>query len=90
MLPVDPSTTGVRVIIPGDDERLIDVATRAIQDEMYVIHNGSRVIVASVILVGWKKLAIRDRDLVKRPKLRLTPGLERHFPVAANDIGTEN
>ena len=87
MLPADPSPTEARVIVPDDDERLIDVAIR---DEMFVIHNGSQVIVCSIIPVGWKKLAIRDRDLVNRPKLRLTPGLERHFPVAANDNGTQN
>jgi hypothetical protein len=90
MLPADPSLTEARIIVPGGEERLVDVATRAIQDDMYVIHNGAMVIVCSILLVGWKKLAIRDRDLAMRPKLRLTPGLERHFPVAANDIGTEN
>ncbi|TXT28122.1 MAG: hypothetical protein FD131_3255 [Rhodocyclaceae bacterium] len=89
MLPADPSTKA-RIIVPGDEERLVDVANKAFRDEMYVIHNGSMVIVCSIILVGWKKLAIRDRDLAKRPKLRLTPALERHFPVAANDVGTEN
>jgi hypothetical protein len=66
------------------------VATQAIRDEMFVIHNGARVIVCSIIPVGWKKLAIRDRDLANRPKLRLTPSLERHFLVAANDNGTQN
>lgn len=90
MLPADPSPNEARVIVPGDEERLIDVATRAMQDEMFVIHNGSRVIVCSIIPVGWKKLAIRDRDLANRPKLRLTPSLERHFLVAANDNGTQN
>lgn len=85
MLPAE-----ARVIVPDDDERLIDVATRAIRDEMFVIHNGSRIIVCSIIPVGWKKLAIRNKDLMPPPKHRLTPGLERHFPVAANDNGANN
>lgn len=90
MLPADLSLTKARIIVPGDEERLVDVTNKAFRDEMYVIHNGAMVIVCSIIPVGWKKLAILDRDLAKRPKLRLTPGLERHFPVAANDVGTEN
>ena len=76
MLPADPSPNEARVIVPGDEERLIDVATRAIRDEMFVIHNGARVIVCSIIPVGWKKLAIRDKSMENRPKLRLPPSLE--------------
>mgnify|MGYP003392493236 CR=1 FL=1 len=76
MLPADPSPNEARVIVPGDEERLIDVATRAIRDEMFVIHNGARVIVCSIIPVGWKKLAIRDKSMANRPKLRLPPSLE--------------
>ncbi len=55
MLPADPSPNEARVIVPGDEERLIDVATRAMQDEMYVIHNGARVIVCSIISGGLEK-----------------------------------
>ena len=69
MLPADPSPTEARVIVPDDDERLIDVAIR---DEMFVIHNGSQVIVCSIIPVGWKKLAIRAAPdgLVGDPSVR--------------------
>ena len=72
MLPADPSPTEARVIVPDDDERLIDVATRAIRDEMFVIHNGSQVIVCSIIPVGGKKLAIRAAPdgLVGDPSVR--------------------
>ena len=57
---------GVRVIVPGDDERLIDVVRRAKENGMYVLHDNSQIIVCSVIPVGWRKLGVNVEGHAKQ------------------------
>ena len=68
MLPVEVHDPAIRVIIPSGEDRLYDVAERALADQMYVIHNGSTVLVCSIIPAGWKKLAVKDKTLRKSPQ----------------------
>ena len=68
MLPVEVHDPAIRVIIPSGEDRLYDVAEKALADQMYVIHNGSTVLVCSIIPAGWKKLAVKDKTLRKSPQ----------------------
>lgn len=61
MLPVEIRDPTIRVIIPSGEDRLFDVAEKAVADQMYVIHNGSTVLVCSIIPAGWKKMAVKDK-----------------------------
>lgn len=61
MLPVEIRDPAIRVIIPSGEDRLFDVAEKAVADQMYVIHNGSTVLVCSIIPAGWKKMAVKDK-----------------------------
>lgn len=62
MLPAEINDPAITIIIPSGEDRLCDVATKAIADQMYVIHNGATVIVCSIIPVGWRKLAVKDKS----------------------------
>lgn len=68
MLPAEVHDPAIIVIIPNGEERLFDVAKKAVADQMYVIHNGSTVLVCSIIPAGWKKLAVKDKSITKIPK----------------------
>ena len=69
MLPVEVHDPAIRVIIPSGEDRLYDVAEKALADQMYVIHNGSTVLVCSIIPAGWKKLAVKDKTPKKPPQI---------------------
>ena len=66
MLPAEVRDPAIKVIIPNGEERLFDVAEKAVADQMYVIHNGSTVLVCSIIPAGWKRLAVKDKS-INRP-----------------------
>lgn len=59
-----PLPASVRVVIPDGEALLVDVAEMADRAEMVVIHNGSRVIVASAIPAGWRRLGINQRRAI--------------------------
>lgn len=67
MLPAEVHDPAIVVIIPNGEERLFDVARKAVADQMYVIHNGSTVLVCSIIPAGWKKLAVKDKSSCRTP-----------------------
>lgn len=71
---------GVRFLIPNGEDRLYDVAQRAVAEQMHVIHNGSTIMVCSVIPAGWKKLAVKE-------KTRKLPDGEVHFCAYPGDLG---
>jgi hypothetical protein len=60
----------IRMFIPLSNERLFDVATKAVAQSMHLVSNGSQVIACSVIAcsvipVGWKKMAVKERQAVE-------------------------
>jgi hypothetical protein len=68
----------IRMIIPLPDERLFDVATKAVAQSMHLVSNGSQVIACSVIPVGWKKIAVKERPAVEATFL---PAISRDEPA---------
>ena len=66
----------VCVIVPGDDERLIDVVRRAKENGMYVLHDNSQIIVCSVIPVGWRKLGVNVEGHMKQLPACAPPALK--------------
>ena len=51
----------VRIIVPPKDACLFDVAAQAASDQMHVVHNGSQVVVCSIVPVGWNKLVVKEK-----------------------------
>ena len=61
----DAANQVVHLFVPRGDDLLIDVVKRAKAEQMHVIHNGSMVMVCSVIPVGWKRLPVAGIDRKK-------------------------
>ncbi len=65
-----PAVSPVKIIVPHANDRLYDVAQTAVRESMHLISDGKQVILCSVIPVGWKKFAVKERP--DNQKARLT------------------
>ena len=55
------ANSSVRVVIPDDESLLIDVTQLALKEALYVVHNGTRFILCSIIPPGCNRLGTNER-----------------------------
>ena len=72
----------IKVIRPAKEERLIDVAERAVEQSMHLITDGDDLILCSVIPVGWRKFAVKFKHPISEASraIRVT-GAEDHLEL---------
>ena len=50
-----------RVLMPSDEDRLIDVAEFAARESLHLITDGYATILCSIIPAGWRKFAVKHK-----------------------------